>query len=133
MTTNQFLKLLDKDDRNIISQLREIIIKADDSVKETVSSIMSIENALVYTQEGVFKYGLAKTKDHFTFHSMVMYGNEKLKSGFSTQLKGAKIQKGCINFKNLEQFPLEAFRKHLEASAQTDFCGVIAHYKNKQK
>lgn len=55
-----FLDLLDSEDRAKMERYRTEILKIDNKVKEKPSKIMSIENALVYEEEGVFKYGLAK-------------------------------------------------------------------------
>ena len=67
-----FLDALDPEDRVHVEKYRIKIRKIDTKVKEKVSKIMSIENALVYEQDGVFKYGLAKTKHHYTFHSILI-------------------------------------------------------------
>lgn len=133
MNVASFLDSLDPEDRVNVEKYRTEILKIDTKVKEKVSKIMSIENALVYEQDGVFKYGLAKTKHHYTFHSMVMYGNEDILKFVKQNMKGAKIQKGCVNFKSFSDFPIDLFRELMGLSAEKDFTPVIEHYQKKKK
>ena len=128
-----FLDSLDPEDRVNVEKYRTEILKIDSKVKEKVSKIMSIENALVYEQDGVFKYGLAKTKHHYTYHSMVMYGNEDILEFVQQNMKDVKIQKGCVNFKSFSEFPIDVFRKLMVLSAEKDFGPIIEHYKKRKK
>ncbi len=128
-----FLDSLHPEDRVIVEKYRTEILKIDTKVKEKVSKIMSIENALVYEQDGVFKYGLAKTKYHYTFHSMVMYSNPDILDFAKQNLKGVKIQKGCVNFESFRDLPIDVFRELMDLSAEKDFTPVIEHYQKKRK
>ncbi len=62
-----FLDSLDPEDRVNVEKYRTEILKIDTKVKEKVSKIMSIENALVYEQDGVFKYGLQRQSTTIRF------------------------------------------------------------------
>ena len=112
--------------------MRELIIKNDEKVTEKIGNIMSSKNCLIYEQEGVFKYGLAQTKNHFSFHSMVMYANAEIRDFIVNKSKLLKIQKGCINFKNADEFSHALFAKFIKLSAQADFSPIINHYKNRK-
>lgn len=130
---DSFISGLTEEEQSLISQLREIILASDTTVTEKVGKIMSSEGAFVYQQEGIFKYGLAKTTKHFTFHSMVMYAFPKVmelsKDRFTK--KGVVFQKGCINFKTLDLISMQDFQEVLEYASKQDFSVVINHYKNK--
>lgn len=132
MAAKEYINSLPEPQKNIVQQFRKIILDMDKGVEETFGKIMNIESALRYNQSGVFKYGFAVTKNYFTFHSMVMYANPILANDLKGKLKGVKFQKGCINFKNVEDFPLAEFKKHIEASAKIDFSPVIKHYNAKK-
>ncbi|NAS31955.1 hypothetical protein GTQ40_13290 [Flavobacteriaceae bacterium R38] len=127
-----FLVKLSEEEKDIINTMRKIILETDLKVKERVGDIMSSKNCFLYEEDGVFKYGLAKTKNHFTFHSMVMYANPPVHKFIVENSKSLKIQKGCINFNTSNEFPLELFKEFLTISAKTDFTPVINHYKTKK-
>ncbi len=131
--SDSFLKQISAEDTGVISRLRNIISTQDNLVTERIGKIMSSSGAFVYEQEGIFKYGLAKTSKHFTFHSMAMYAFPEVME-FSKKSfigKGIKFQKGCINFPTLDSLSIEAFEKVLELSAKQNFETVINHYKKK--
>lgn len=127
-----FLSDLSKEEKNIIQQMRAMILRTDSNVKEETGAIMRSKNSFIYKEQGVFKYGLSKTKNHFSFHSMVMYAHDDVRHFIAKQAKHLKIQKGCISFKEAEDFPLPLFQAFLSFSASADFSEVINHYKNKK-
>lgn len=127
-----FLQDLNSNEQSIIAKLRGIILSVDKTVSEKVGDIMSQKNAFVYQQEGVFKYGIAKAKNHISFHSMVMYAFPEIAEKYSSKFKGVKFQKGCINIKKLENLDVTLFEEMVRESSQKDFSGVIKHYKNKK-
>ena len=119
-------------ERSVLSKFHQLIMKNDPKVKCVIARVMSIERALIYQEEGVFKYALAKTKGYFTLHNMIMYAYPEVKSVLdpdTKNLKGLKFQKGCINFKTAEDFPLDLFGEFIRKSAQMDFSRIIARYK----
>lgn len=126
-----FLTNISSSDKEIVESLQAIIIKKDSLVSERVGKLMNIEGAFIYEQEGIFKYGLAKTSKHFTFHSMVMYAFPEIMdlSKKSFIGKGIKFQKGCINFLNISSISIQAFQDVLESSSKKNFELVINHYK----
>lgn len=133
LTTAKYIASLDKKDKDIISQLRKIITASDKSVKEKIGGVMGSKNSLVYLQDDVFKYCLAVNKNYYSFHSLAMYANPSLHKMAKESFKGSKLQKGCINFKSLEQFHPKEFEKFMKASAKSDFSVVINYYKSKKK
>ena len=126
MTPKQYLDSLPEDRKAIISKLRGFILKSDPLVKEVVSSMMGKE-MLMYMQGDFMKYALSSVKDHMSFHSMVMYGSSKrfggsgLRERYEKLLPTVKFQKGCINFKNAVQMPLDIVEKFVDEMSEVEY------------
>ena len=126
MTPKQYLDTLPSDRKEVISKLRELILKSDPLVREVVGGMMGKE-MLVYMQGDVFKYALSSVKQHMSFHSMVMYGSSTrfggsgLREAYEKLLPKAKFQKGCINFKNAMQMPLDIAEKFVKEMAKVEY------------
>lgn len=126
VTTKQYLDSLPEDRKEVISKLRELILKSDPLVREVVGGMMGKE-MLVYMQGDVFKYALSSVKQHMSFHSMVMYGSSLrfggsgLREKFEKLLPKAKFQKGCINFKNALQMPMDTAEKFIKEMAKVEY------------
>jgi hypothetical protein len=133
MTVSEYLKLLTKEEREVLSTLRKIVIECDKSVKEKVGKAMGGGDSLVYSEDDVFKYCIAITKKHYSFHSLIMYATSALHKLAQESFPDAKLQKGCINFKSLEELSPGKFTKFMKASAKADFSPIIAHYKSRKK
>ncbi len=129
---NTFLSELSEKEKGIVNQMRALILKMDIKVIENIGNIMSSKNCFIYKEEDVFKYGLAKTKNHFSFHSMIMYSNQEVRKFIENNSKNLTIQKGCVNFKNVNNFSLDLFKEFLLVSAKADFSLVMNHYKQKK-
>ncbi len=130
---DSFLTELSPAEQEIIEGFRKCILSLDSTVEESTEAIMSNQGAFVYKQEGVFKYGLAKTKHHFSLHSMVMYAYPETVTQLKEQSSKLKFQKGCINFKSLSDFPLSEFSALIQLFAEKDFTPILQHYKSKKK
>lgn len=133
MKVEEYIQSLPDNEKHIISNFRQVILDTDKKVTEKVGPMMSIENAICFEEEGVFKYGLTITKNHISFHSLVMYANPVLMDALKEELTKVKFMKGCINLKKQDDFPVAVFKKHMKASAKTDFSPMIQHYKSKKK
>ena len=126
MTPKEYLDSLPEDRRAILSKLRQLILKSDPLVKEVVGGMMGRE-MLVYMQGDFMKYALSSMKEHMSFHSMVMYGSSTrfggsgLREKFEKLLPKAKFQKGCINFKNAIQMPLDIAEKFVKEMAKVEY------------
>lgn len=133
MTIQDFFNAQTDEGRILFQTLDALIRKYDKTVTVEIGSIMSVKEALVYKQDDVFKYGLTATKNHFSYHSMVMYAFPDVLEIFRKESKGIKFQKGCFNFNALKTIDLSNFETFLKLSAQKDFEPVINHYKQKKK
>ena len=126
MTPKQYLDSLPEDRKEVISKLRALILKSDPLVKEVVGGMMGRE-MLMYMQGDFMKYALSSVKQHMSFHSMVMYGSSvkfggsELREKFEKLLPKAKFQKGCINFKNAVQLPLDIAEKFVKEMAKAEY------------
>ncbi len=123
----------DASDRARIDALRAIIMTADPAVTQCDGPVMGNDNAIAYEEQGVFKYALARTKTGVTVHTMVLYAHPDLADTVKALFKGAKLQKGCINFRSLSDIDPEAFQTLMTQSAARDFSSVIASYQKKRK
>ena len=126
MTPKQYLDTLPEDRMEVITKLRECILRSDPHVTEVVARMMGSE-MLVYNQGDLMKYALSSVKNHMSFHSMVMYGSSirfngsGLREKFEKLLPKAKFQKGCVNFKNTVQLPLDVAEKFVHEMAKCDY------------
>ena len=126
MTPKQYLDTLPEDRKEVISKLREYILKSDPLVKEVVGGMMGRE-MLIYMQGDLMKYALSSVKQHMSFHSMVMYGSSTrfggsgLRETYEKLMPKAKFQKGCINFKNAMQMPFDIAEKFVKEMAKVEY------------
>lgn len=118
--------------QTVFGKLHRLIQKHDPKVQAQIGTVMGKYQGITYEEEGVFKYGLNITKNHFSYHSMVMYAYPDILSALKERANKVKFQKGCLNFNSLEDIPLETFEQFLEVSAQQDFSPVVARYKKKK-
>ena len=126
MTPKEYIDSLPEDRKEVISKLRQLILKSDPLVKEVVAGMMGRE-MLMYMQGDFMKYALSSVKDHMSFHSMVMYGSSVrfggggLREKYEKLLPKAKFQKGCVNFKNVIQMPLDVAEKFVKEMAKVEY------------
>ena len=126
MTPKQYIDTLPDDRKEVISKLRELILKSDPLVKEVVAGMMGRE-MLMYMQGDFMKYALSSVKSHMSFHSMVMYGSSVrfggggMREKFEKLLPKAKFQQGCVNFKSAVQFPLDIAEKFIKEMANAEY------------
>ncbi len=132
VTAEEYISTLKENEQNVIQLFRKIILENDKAVSENFGKLMKNPNAFCYNEQDVFKYGITVSKNHISFHSLVMYSNPELMNELKTKLKKVKFQKGCINFKSLDDFPLSVFAEHIQTSSKADFSPVIQHYKNRK-
>ncbi|MCS4225757.1 DUF1801 domain-containing protein [Sphingobacterium sp. BIGb0165] len=132
MEIEQYISTLSQTEQQAISQFRKVILENDKAVSESFGKFMSNPNAISYNEQGVFKYGLTIAKNYISFHSLVMYSNPKLMGKLKSKLPKAKFQKGCINFKSLDEFPESVLVDHILISSKIDFSPVINRYLKKK-
>lgn len=117
MNVEAFLQTLPEDRRTITTTLRECILLHDRNVVEVVSVMMGQQMLMYNSPEGIFKYGLANPKSHFSFHSMLLYCRPELRERMQKELKNVKFQQGCVNVTKPSEFPIAIMEEFLREMA----------------
>ena len=117
MTPSDYLKKQDTDRKNILTSIHKIISDSHPKLKARVGDMMGKE-MILYEMDGAFMYALASVKTHMSLHNIIMYGHAPLYAKYSKLLNKAKFQKGCANFKNAEQMPLDIVTEFMKDSAK---------------
>ncbi len=117
MTPSDYLKKQDADRKKILTSIHKIITDSHPKLKARVGDMMGKE-MILYEIDGAFTYALASVKTHMSLHNIIMYGHAPLYAKYSKLLSKAKFQKGCANFKNAEQMPLDIVTEFMKDSAK---------------
>ena len=104
MTPIEFLEKQDPERKELLKSIHKVIVENDKTVKATVGKMMG-KDMILYNCPGSFKYGLASVKEHMSLHCLPIYGDKKLYEKYEKLFSKAKLQKGCINFKNADEMP----------------------------
>ena len=131
MKPEEFLKKLTPERKFLLSAIHEIILNKDKNVKSEVEKMMGKE-MIIYKTAGVFKYGLSDAKNYMSLHLMPIYGSAKLHSKYEKLLDKAKFQKGCINFKNDKEMPLDILKNLISDCAKIDLVAIIEKYRKEK-
>ena len=110
MLVSKFISIQLNDRQDLLTKIHEIILEEDKTIKTEVKAMIGKE-MIVYNASAIFKYGLSSVKNYMLLHVMPIYGSITLYSKYKAILPKAKFQKGCINFKNEEEVPLEIVRQ----------------------
>lgn len=105
--------------QKILTSINLAILVTDKTVKAAVESMMGKE-MIVYKGKGQMKYALASVKNYMSLHLMPIYGSGTLHSKYKTLLNKANFQKGCINFDNEDQMPMDIVQKLIEDCSSVD-------------
>lgn len=115
--------------QSLMQQIHELILRNDPSVAATVGPMMKQE--MILYNYNTFKYGLAAGKAHMSLHVLPMYVDSTLHAKYSELLPDAKFQKGCINFKNAREVPLDIVSQLIADCAKIDIATILAARKKK--
>lgn len=119
MEVSDFILMQSAERQSLLNEIHKIIVKFDKSVSAAVESMMGKE-MIVYKAPGIFKYGLSSVKNYMSLHVMPIYGSSILYSKYKSLLSKANFQKGCINFKNVEEMPLEIVEQLIVDCSKVD-------------
>src|SRR5674476_756188 len=106
MEINAYLSNQPIERQQILTNIHEIIIGNDKTVIAGMESMMG-KVMIVYKGKGYMKYGLASVKNYMSLHVLPIYGSAALHSKYKALLPKANFQKGCINFINESDMPVE--------------------------
>src|SRR5882757_9391592 len=104
MTITEYISSVPAERQATLTALHETILANDPTVTPVIKPMMGKE-MILYEERCYMKYGLASTKNYMSLHCMPIYMNPALHAKYAGLLPAAKVQKGCINFTNEEEFP----------------------------
>ena len=118
--------------QNILTIIHETIIGNDKSVKAEVGSMMG-KVMIIYKGKGFMKYGLASVKNYMSLHVLPIYGSTILHSKYKALLPKTNFQKGCINFINERDMPIEIIKELIVDCSSIDLLQMKEEYIKSQK
>jgi hypothetical protein len=141
MTPTEYLAKLPREEKELLTAIHEIILKTNPKVTAEVAPMMRqemiqykilpkgiIAGTAPKATSRYFVYGLASTKNYMSLHLMPMYAHKPMHEKYSKLLKKAKFQKGCINFKNADEMPLDIAEQLMADCAKIDWEAVMKKY-----
>jgi len=81
----------------------------------------------------MMKYALSGVIKYMSLHVLPIYGAPVLHDKYKTLLDKANFQKGCINFENAEQMPLDKVKQLITDCAKIDLVKIREDYLKKKK
>ncbi len=123
MSISAFISKQPLERQELLSQLHEIIIQKDKTVTAVVAPMMGKE-MIIYNAPGIFKYGLSSVKNYMSLHVLPIYGSTTLYEKYKGLLKEANFQKGCINFKNKDEMPLNIVKDLIADCSKIDLLAI---------
>jgi hypothetical protein len=118
--------------QNALTVIHETIVGNDKSVKAEIGSMMG-KVMIIYKGKGVMKYGLASVKNYMSLHVLPIYGSTILHEKYKTLLHKANFQKGCINFINDSDMPVEIIKQLIVDCSSIDLLKMKEEYFKSQK
>lgn len=127
MEVEKYIARQPADRQTILSNIHTTIIENDKSVTAEAGPMMGKE-MILYKGKGVMKYGLASVKNYISLHLMPIYGSKTLHSKYRKLLPLAKFQKGCINFNNEDEMPIEIVKELIIDCSSFDLAKMKEEY-----
>jgi hypothetical protein len=132
MDINDYISKQALSRQNILTRINLAILETDKSVKGAVESMMGKE-MIIYKGKGQMKYALASVKNYMSLHLLPIYGSDSLHSKYKTLLDKANFQKGCLNFDNEDQMPMDIVQKLIEDCSSIDLYKIREDYLKQKK
>jgi hypothetical protein len=132
MTASDYISKQDVDRQYILAAIHGIIIQEDKTITEHVGKMMGKE-MILYNERGYFKYGLSSVKAYMSMHIMPIYGGSPLHKKYQSQLPSVRFQKGCINFANAADVPLEIIHQLFADCAKISIAAMLENRKRNTK
>jgi len=131
MSISEFISKQISERQKLLTALHDIIITNDKNITAEIGSMMG-KQMIIYNA-GMFKYALASVKDYMSLHVLPMYGSPTIYSKYKALLPKAKFQKGCINFNNEEEMPLEIVQQLIQDCSKIDLLKMREEYLKSKK
>ena len=131
-TVSEYLQELPEDRREVVSQVREVILKhlPEGYIENMNWGMIAYEVPLdrypdTYNKQPLMYMALAAQKNHFAVYSSGVYmnplGESWLKSEFEKAGKKLDMGKSCLRFRKLEDVPLEVIGKIAQGHSVESF------------
>jgi hypothetical protein len=132
MTIVEFISKQSLERQEILSKIHTIIIQEDKSVEPKIGTMMGKE-MILYNTPGIFKYGLSSVKNYISLHAMPIYASTALHSKYKSLLLKANFQKGCFNFRDETEMPLDILRMLIVDCSKIDLLAIREEYLKSRK
>jgi len=132
MQSQDYISKQPAERQELLNKLHEIIIQNDLTVIPVVEPMMGKE-MIIYKDRGMMKYALSGVIKYMSLHVLPIYGAPVLHDKYKTLLDKASFQKGCINFENAEQMPLDIVKQLITDCAKIDLVKIREDYLKKKK
>ncbi|WP_121808462.1 hypothetical protein [Mucilaginibacter kameinonensis] len=106
MTPSEYILEQFDERQAFLTDIHNTVIANDHTVSAMIESMMG-KQMILYKERGIMKYGLAAVKNYMSLHCMPIYMNPALHAKYAKLLPVAKFQKGCINFTNASEVPID--------------------------
>jgi hypothetical protein len=132
MDIEAFIKTKPEDRHDTLLKIHQTILEQDKTVTAVVEPMMGKE-MIIYKGKGVMKYGLSSVKKHMSLHVLPIYGIKTLHEKYQALLPDAAFQKGCINFKNESEMPLDVIQALITDCVPFDLARLKEEYLKSKK
>jgi len=132
MSISKFILAQPSERQQLLQDIHTIIIETDKTIDAGVELMMGKE-MIVYKAPGIFKYGLSSVKNYMSLHVMPIYASPVLYSKYKNLLPKATFQKGCINFKNGTEMPLQIVKQLIADCSKVDLQKIKEDYLRSKK
>jgi hypothetical protein len=128
----QYISAQPSDRQAVLTAIHSIILEEDKTVLAVIEPMMRQE-MILYKAKGSMKYGLAGVKKYMSLHLLPIYGSATLHAKYKLLLPKASFQKGCINFIDGEEMPLEIVRQLIADCSGIDLLKIREDYLREKK
>lgn len=134
-TTELYISTQPTERQPLLTAIHELIMKYDTTVTPVVEPMMGKE--MIIYKHGMMKYALASVKAYMSLHVLPMYGSAVIYERYKALLPKAAFQKGCINFNDAAEVPLDILQQLITDCAPVDLIKIreaqLAERKQKNK
>ena len=131
MTATEYILKQPIERRKLLTGIHEAIIGNDKTVTSVVKPMMSKE--MINYEAEIFKYGLSSVKEYMSLHAMPIYGSPALHEKYKKLLPLATFQKGCINFKDEKEMPLDIVKLLIQDCSKIDLAAMKKQWEESKK
>jgi len=131
MEITEFINTQPTERQETLTTIHQTILANDTNVIPAIKPMMGKE-MILYEQLNYMKYALASAKNYMSLHCLPMYMNPAIHAKYLPLLPNANFQKGCINFTNMKEFPLEVLTAFIAECSSVNIAEVLENRKNKK-